>query len=202
MTPIVFVLSLLITYTLPWVSTPAITGFTNGAYDLAEWMSIVPSIRSDSLLLTPLLLRIPLVCIAVYLVLSDTRRSTVWLRLAGLVLIVIALLPPLEYFTSASGDGNYQQSFFLALMALILGAGAAFATNNLSPRTIARLAVVPLAIAVMSGTFGVVRALPLVQSFGIGAQVGIGVALFGVVSVIAALWALRSLAKSPRNETG
>lgn len=186
--PFAFVLLLLVAYSLPWVSAPTIAGFTNGAYDLAEWASIVPSVRADSLLLTPLLLRIPLACIAVYLVLSDTRRSTLWLRIVGLDLLVIALLPPLEYFTSASGDANYQQSFFLALATLILGAVSASLTIALNPRAIARLSVAPLAAAAISGSMGLMRALPTIQAFKVDVQMGIGIGLFVLVSVICALW--------------
>ena len=189
--PIVFILLLLIAYALPWVNAPTIAGFTNGAYDLAEWTSIVPSVRADSLLLTPLLLRIPLACIALYLVLSDTRRSTLWLRIVGLMLLVMALLPPLEYFTSASGDANYQQLFLLALATLVLGAIAAFLTTALDTRTALRISLAPLVVAAISATMGLARALPVMQSFNVNAQVGVGIGLFVLVSAVCALWTFR-----------
>ena len=78
---------LLIAYALPWMMTPTIAGLTNGAYDLAEWTSIHPAVRADPLLLTPLLLRLPLVGIAWLAGMGRLRnvevRTTPWVVRTG-----------------------------------------------------------------------------------------------------------------------
>jgi hypothetical protein len=110
---------MLLAYTLPWVSGGS-TSLSFGAYDLAEWTSLHPSVRGTSpLMLPPLALRLPLVCIGLLIAFSPLPRAP---RALALLVIVGALLPAAEFFTSARDDVNYQQQFGLALVALAGGA--------------------------------------------------------------------------------
>jgi hypothetical protein len=201
--PIIYLALLLLGYALPWVMTPTVAGFTNSAYDLAEWVSIMPLARAESLLLTPLLLRIPLVCIAIVIAFSDESRSTLWLRLLGLFILAIALLPPLEYFTIATGDANYQQSFLLSVAVLIVGGIAAVLVEKLNTRIVIILRVVVLLAALFTGGAGLANALPLLRSFGLDAQVGIGALGFTLVCITGIAWTLTRRAQTAgADETG
>jgi hypothetical protein len=182
--PYLFAALLLIAYALPWAHTPTVGGFTNSAFDLAEWVSIHPSVRAESFLWTPFLLRLPLACIALYIAFCDSRRQTTWLRATAVILLAVALLPPLEYFTIASGDSNYAQMFWLALGTLVIAAIAmsfAWLRNVRIPTVVA---LIPLLIALVAGIAGLTRALPLIQGFAINAQIGAGAVAFAAIVAI------------------
>ncbi len=183
---------LLTGYGLPWVTVPTIGGFTNSAYDLAEWVSIHPAIRSDPFLVTPLLLRLPLVAMAVYIAVSSERRSTIWARLIGVALIGIALLPPWEFFSGAFGDTNYQQSFLLGVSALTLGMAGLYVAGHRNSRLTLAARVGSLILGVAAGAIGLSSALPVLQSLGLGVQPGFGVMMYGAVNVLAIGNAIRT----------
>jgi hypothetical protein len=202
---------LLLAYVLPWQVVPTIGGLTNGAYDLAEWISIHPAVRGEPFLLTALLLRLPLVMIAWWVGASGVRKhvGTAFMpsvharsvnfpgRAILIMLIAIALLPPLEFLTSARSDPNYQQQFMLACLAFIGGmAGIALAARN--GRIIAVIGMVALIIGAAAGIWGLMRALGLMAAFGLDAQVGAGAILFALITAFVALPQLiSSLANRP-----
>ncbi len=170
------ILLLIIAYAaLPWMTHSSVA-LTVNAYDLAEWVSIDPAVRADSLLLTPLLLRLPLVCIAWYIALSG--RS--WLRIGAIGLLAAALLPPLEFLGSASNDPNYRQQFALALLTLMTGLVLFTSTP---PRHRAALSAVILSIGLASGVLGLARALPLLSSFDMHVMPGAGAIAFSLISL-------------------
>jgi hypothetical protein len=197
---IVLALLLLVAYVLPWQVVPTIGGLTNGAYDLAEWISIHPAVRGEPFLLTALLLRLPLVMITWWVGASEVRKNagaafmpSVHARPINFIgrailitLIAIALLPPLEFLTSARSDPNYQQQFALACLAFVGGmAGMMLVTRN--GRIIAVIGMVALIIGAAAGAWGLMRALGLTAAFGLDAQVGAGAILFTLITAFIAL---------------
>jgi hypothetical protein len=191
--PLIYVSLLLVAYALPWMSVPTVSGLTVSAYDLAEWASIHPAVRTDMLLLTPLLLRLPLVCLAIWFATQPIGR---WLRLLIIILLALASLPPLEFFTIARSDANYQQQFVLALMAFVGGAIVLAITTlrkrylqRIPPITIKLLAAAVLLIGVVTAVGGMLRAHMLFQELALDAQIGIGSIVFiGVVVLILGGW--------------
>jgi hypothetical protein len=114
----------LIAYSLPWVMNPSVS-LSLGGYDLAEWSSLHPEVRANSSLLTSLLLRVQPVLLALIVAIRahyPFRSAEWWLRAAFVLIVVIALLPPLEFFSAAGNDINYRQQFILAVITLLGGA--------------------------------------------------------------------------------
>ncbi len=111
----------LLGYIMPWV-TPPPTSLSLGAYDLAEWASLNPSVQQTTpFLWAALALRIPLAALSLLIVIYLTHRNQRFLGFAALILAVIALLPPLEFFTTYRNDANYLQQFILAMCTLVIG---------------------------------------------------------------------------------
>lgn len=111
-------LSLLVTYLLTWAVAPN-HALSLNAYDWAEWLSLHPTERTASpLLLSSLLIRLHLL---IFTVLWTTVLPPRWhsLALLGVLPLILAQLPPLE-FLSALNDPNYQQQAGLALLSLVL----------------------------------------------------------------------------------
>jgi hypothetical protein len=159
---------LLLAYALPWVTHPA-ASLSPGGYDFAEWTSLHPSVRGMSpTLLTTLLLRLPLTCIALIMAFIPGQRL-----IGGIIvlLLVVAQLPPLEFFSSARGDLNYQQQFTLALITLIGGVvGTGRWLNRLHRPMIALLAL----IGAVSAGIGMTQGLALLGAYHLSVQAGIG----------------------------
>lgn len=169
--------AILLGWCLPWLSTPGVSLSFN-AYDLAEWTSLNPVVRSaNPTLLLTLLLRLPLPCLAL---------AVIWLirnpilRLIIVGVIALALLPPLEFFTGAGADPNYQQQFALAIASLILGLLA-----FVKPLQKARLWIVIalLLLGLVGSLVGLLQTLHLMEDFKVPVQVGIG----GVLTLIGLL---------------
>jgi hypothetical protein len=88
-------------------------------YDLAEWASLVPSVRyGENPMLAPGLLRVTPGLIALLIALSATRYRHPLIRLGIIgfcLLIVIGLLPPFDFYRGQSADVNYSQQFRIAI---------------------------------------------------------------------------------------
>lgn len=182
---------LLAAYAAPWLSGGS-AALTYGGYDLAEWVSLHPEVRGGNpALWAALLLRLPLTCIALLLALIPARARAQWsdvLRTAGIILLTIAQLPPLEFFTIAQGDVNYQQQFMLALATFILGIGALFAPLG-KARAILILLVALAGLACSIG--GISEANRLMQSFNIAAAIGYGAIATPALFLMAAVYGFR-----------
>lgn len=107
-------------YFAPWLVVSSGISLSLGAYDLAEWVSLMLPNRP---LTTMLMLRLPAACLAVLVALIGGRRRwsyTWWLALAGVVIAAVALLPPFEFLTQRD-DVNYRQQFLIAIATFIIG---------------------------------------------------------------------------------
>ncbi len=108
----------LLSYCLPWIHNPG-TSLSLNAYDLAEWATLHPSVRTSTPpLITSLLLRLPLLCLALAIVVNSLQSNGIKLML--ICITAVALLPPLEFFGSAFEDINYRQQFILAMITLLV----------------------------------------------------------------------------------
>lgn len=181
---------------LPWVTHPT-AALTSNAYDLAEWASIFPAVRSEPLLLTALLLRLPLVGAAWWVAgwKASSQRTAYILSLQGAVVVVIAvaLLPPFEFLTSGRGDPNYQQQALLAAAALIGGLAILWWRSRAHHDAPLRLlSAGALVIGAGAGLWGTAQALSLWQSVGITASIGAGGIVFAAAALVAAWLTLRA----------
>lgn len=153
-------------YTLPWLVNPA-ASLSPNAYDLAEWASLHPAARVETpMLLTSLLLRLPLVCLAL-LVTFSTRRGVVPALLV--LLVAIALLPP--EIVPLTDNPNSRQQFLLAVMTLV---GGGVGLSEILPRTRHWIAVAVALIGAGASLFGLMQSYALMQGFELPTQVGLG----------------------------
>ncbi|MCL4247479.1 MAG: hypothetical protein KJ065_04975 [Anaerolineae bacterium] len=204
--PILILFVLLAAYALlPWVTHPT-AALTSNAYDLAEWASIFPAVRSDPLLLTALLLRLPLVGVAWWVAgwnaKSNVRAGYGSVRagyippvLQGLIVVVIAiaLLPPFEFLTGGRGDPNYQQQALLAAAAFLGGLAILWWRSRAHHDAPLRILVaVALVIGAGAGLWGIAQALNLWQNVGITASIGAGGIVFAAAALVAAWLTLRA----------
>ena len=169
----------LIGYCLPWVLTPA-SGLSLGAYDLAEWSSLHPVVRQTiPFLWTTLALRIPLAILGILLA-TYVRKISHQIPIAILCLLVaaIALLPPLEFFTTYRDDPNYRQQFILVLLTLIIGIPTVIG----KPKRLQRGALIALSVlGIISSAIGLYQAQSLLQGFDLHTAIGSG----GIITSIA-----------------
>lgn len=175
--PMIFVLLGLAAYCAPWLASSGSSLSLNG-YDLAEWSSLVPGVRYGAQpMVVPGLLRAQFIFMAAIITLLPTRHGT-WLwwacGAAGLA-VVIALLPPFEYFLEESwrGDVNYGQQVTFALLALF-NAAICWVLPRGRQR---RLALIAMAAAgIVTAVAGVTHAVGLAAGYDIPATIGMGVA--------------------------
>jgi hypothetical protein len=167
----------LVAYLLPWVVNTS-AGLTLGAYDLAEWAGHHPDVHASGIGATSLLLRLQpaLLAFVITLAAPSPRGSRGWwvsMLFAGM--IAAALLPPLEYFSSMRGDGNYQQMFGIVIVTLL--GSAAVLTGLFMPIRLPVLLAVVL-IGIITSAVGLMQASDLMRQFNLTVQFGAGAALF------------------------
>ncbi len=183
-------LGLMIGYLLPWITVSNTASLTINAYDLAEWASLHPEVRAQPLLFTSLLLRLPLVLLALLLSLS-ARSALVAMPLLGIV--AAALLPPFAFIAN-TGDPNYGQQFALALAALIGGLAVWFSFVR-RWRGVVLLAII--AAGVLTTLSGFSLAHTLMRGFEVTVQSGGGVWFSLGIYALLALDVLRGELRQP-----
>ena len=130
-----FCILALVGFWMPWLTQPAAALRLNG-FDLAEWVTWLPSVRDGTLPLSRLALLMPAACLAVLLGLAAASarpsaeqrrrgwRGSVPASVEGWGLLALALvcnlfvLPPYEAFTRADYWPDYQSQFWVACAAL------------------------------------------------------------------------------------
>lgn len=168
---------------LPWLGI-GIAALDHNLIDLAEWTSLHPGASAEVLpYLTPLLLRLPPVCLAL-LIGIGLHRGDHTLRIIAVVALTAALLPPFE-FLSALDNANYRQQAALALIALCGG----IIGQTVWPGRLHRPALLILAgLGIGSAATGLARALALRQAYLPETQPGLGIvvtdAAFGLLLLL------------------
>jgi peptidoglycan/LPS O-acetylase OafA/YrhL len=183
-------------YYLPWY-THDTAGFTTNAFDLAEWTSLHPAVRSSSPpMLTSFLLRFSQLMLVAALALianrlDDPRCRWVWRGIA--LLLALRFFPPSDFFSDATGDPNYRQMLLLT----VLGVGGVFVAIWLArapDRWQDALLIITLVCGVLAGWWGLSRADTLFDNFEIDVSTGPGIAglsLAVAAVVLIVLWPYR-----------
>jgi len=164
------ILFAIIAYILPWITHPS-ASLSLGAYDLAEWASLVPALE------TSLLIRLQLVFIVWLVVLQlQSKWFTLswWLLMFALGALAVAQLPPLDFFLSAQADRNYQQQFILTAIALV-GAIAFFIPQIKRFHLI--LTVVIALAGIITSVIGAAQVIRQLERFSISVDLGVGSSL-------------------------
>jgi len=166
----------IIGYNLPWIVSKG-ASLTYGAYDLAEWSSLNPSVRSSSLLLTSLLLRLPPLCLA--LAIGFRAHKFFSINALLIIIITITLLPPLEFFTQFRDDPNHRQQFYIAVATLIGGAlGLSGLLRGRQWLGTAFSSFLGISVSVI----GLIQTYNLMRGFNLPVQIGIG--MFTIVAAL------------------
>jgi hypothetical protein len=184
------VLIALVGYILPWLHSHA-AGLTLGAYDLAEWSSLHPEVRTSApWLLTTLLLRLPLIMLGWITALAAPERRSPgwWLHSTVVVALLVALLPPLE-FLNAPADVNYRQQAILAAMLLAGSLAGLFVLPHGQWRLYAISGF--SFIAVSSAIIGLAQSANLLSQFNLDVEIGLGIILLGGCLTLTAGLAVR-----------
>lgn len=117
-------------YHMVW-QTHMVAAFNSNAFDLAEWVSLHPTVRAESpALFTPMLLRLPLILLAGVIVMASSvlqAEKAKWIWRGVALLAVLRLNPPTDFYPWGGGSANDQQlgrltAFGLAVvLAMIVG---------------------------------------------------------------------------------
>lgn len=192
------VLIALFAYFTPWLVNSG-ASLSADAYDLAEWASLHPAARvSTPLLLTSFLLRLPPVCMVIFVALNIRPSYTSHRRLAVLFVMgtAVGLLPPLEFFSQASADLNYRQQFALASIAFLGGLiGLTWRSGNANRWLAAGVGIT----GAVASAAGLIQSYNLAQEFSLATQVGIGGLLLIALFLALALIRLRMAARHRLN---
>lgn len=190
---LVSLLLALVCYYLPWYAHDT-AGFTMHGYDLAEWASLHPAVRSSNPeLLTSLFLRAPqwILIPALALVancLDDTRWR--WIVRVGALALALRFVPPKEFFTDTPDDLNYRQ---MALLLALSGLSVLFAalTFRVSVRVQYGVLLALLVAGVVMGWWGLSRTGELLDNFEIDVRIGVGIVgytLFAAIAGLVTVW--------------
>ncbi|MBI5959198.1 MAG: hypothetical protein HY866_10715 [Chloroflexi bacterium] len=177
----------LMCYYLPWF-THSTAGFTTNGFDLAEWTSLHPAVRSSSpAMLTSFLLRVPQWAMIAALALIANRFGDArvrWVLRGMAALLALRFFPPIDYFSNARNDPNYRQMmqlFVLSVIAVVTAIGL----YRLPGRGQAGVLVAVLLAGIGSGWTGLSRASVLLDNFEIAVKIGPGfVGFIGLSAVL------------------
>ena len=169
---------------MPW-HNHAVAAFRLNAFDLAEWASLHPTVRTENpTLWSSMLLRLPLLGLGWSMALSanhlrDPRWQWIWRGIA--ILVILRLNPPLEFY-KGTGGANEQQLGYLMLAGL-LGVGLVSVGKKwLNPIYLPALLIIWLMIGYTSWE-GLRRATNVVKSLAIEVDYGGGFYLLMVLVV-------------------
>jgi hypothetical protein len=164
----------LASYFLPFWEIQAASLSLNG-YDLAEWTAIHPFVQNMSpALLTAFFIRILAVGLVGLLLVELRRMRLRWIYLAVSLVSGIALMPPLEFFSQATGDANYRQQFAIAL-SMWIGSLLLYAlTPAIGIARIQRGIAASAGVVLVGGllqVYSVIEAMQLQMKLGLGPMI-------------------------------
>lgn len=170
---------------LPWAATSS-AALQPNAYDLAEWLTLLPAIRNNTPLMLPvLLIRTALLFVGILLLLL---RSTLPQRTGQLIVwgcvfgIFVALIPSIDFFRGQYTDPNYAQQFYL-WFAFTIAVTAIVALGNhrwLHNQILWGLMAIGGSIAALSGYVWGMQVLGLYE---VGFRVGVGIVIYCVALI-------------------
>lgn len=178
-----------IAYHMPWHLHPT-AAFSNNAFDLAEFTSLHPNVRNESLY-TSLLLRAPLLFMAFIITLSaacleDERWQ--WLWRGAAILIVLRLNPPVEFYPYGGGSINDQQMGQLMIAGLVM-IGIVTTTGRWLKRIYHPLLLIATGIMLYTAYQGMHRATELLENgLVIPVDTGGGAILFAAAGLTAHIY--------------
>ncbi|MCD4684901.1 MAG: hypothetical protein K8S97_03070 [Anaerolineae bacterium] len=202
---LVSLLLALVCYYLPWYAHDT-AGFTMHGFDLAEWTSLHPAVRSrNPELLTSFLLRAPQWILVAALALTANRLDDArwrWIVRAGALALALRFVPPKEFFTDTPDDPNYRQ---MTLLLVLSGLSVLLAMLMFRlPERVQHGVLITLLIAgVVMGWWGLSRTGELLDNFEIDVRIGVGIVGYTLCATLAGLIAMwpRDMRMWPRRQS-
>ena len=184
-------------YSLPWLISPGVS-LQPGAFDLAEWLTLLPAVRANMPLLLPaLLLRVALLSLGWFAALSikhSTGTRAIWGHIALTAGVFLALVPPAGFFRGQFNDINYQQQFALWLVYSLSSGWVILRPARWAMHGFV-LVIVAMAGAVC-GAVGLVWGFNLMARYEYAFTLGVGGAAYTALMGGMALWQLTGGFKS------
>ncbi len=175
-------------YHMPWQVHEAAV-FSNNALDLAEGISLHPDVQAESpKLYTSMLLRLPLVFLAVLTILTAGRLSSEawrWLWRGVAVLMVLRLNPPVEFYPWGGGSENDQQLGMMMVVGLAI-LGGLMLTGRWMVRVYHPLMLLLVAIMLLVAFGGYQRATDILDRIMLETTMGGGFVLFIAAGIVMA----------------
>lgn len=152
-----FLVIALISAFFPWLDHP-VAALSFNAYDLAEWVSLIPDVRNGSPpMIAPLLVRLTFAGLALCFALQAIRARRTPSRLFATLLTgfsLVWLVPPIEFFrniTRTQDTNHWQQAALLGITVLLIAA-LVILRRRLTLRIAAVLLIgLPLITAISAG---------------------------------------------------
>jgi len=175
----------------PWTTT-GVTAFSVNLYDLAEWSSLNPAVRSGPFpLLATFCLRATVGLLAFRLTLqaaSSPGRTFRWTIRALALLIAIGLLPPMDFFRGAFDDPNYRQQFIVAVVSgiAILAAWrvSRVSKESAKSRVFPTICMIANGLALVLSVVGLIIALQALGLLGLHVGLGFGAMLTLIATLL------------------
>jgi len=185
--------TLLIAYTLPWLLHPS-AALTLNAYDLAEWSALLASSqnRPDALTVA-LLLRLPLTIIVALAILTlpDLPKNLRWLGYFFGGALVLSQLPPPDAIFSAFSNPNNSQQLALAVSSVFILAVPSYRLPSrirLAMTVFLTLAAAVLAVVGLAEAQRYFSTFSIAPTAGAGAMSTIALLALGSLSIAATHW--------------
>jgi hypothetical protein len=187
------IIFLILLYMLPWLTNPGV-GLSVNAYDLAEWTTLHPrSANQPPPMETAILLRVPLLILAwmsaQVLIIGSPRQIRWWLGVGFTGVLCVALMPPIEFFTSEPDNANFQQQFMLFLASI---AGLFLSISGIIRRFRYSIALLLSLSAAGIGFWGMMRARDLMIGFSLPVDVAPAAIIFPLLCIVFGLWQKKS----------
>ncbi|MBL1136886.1 MAG: hypothetical protein HND46_16390 [Chloroflexi bacterium] len=191
-----------ITYHMVW-QTHKVAAFNSNAFDLAEWVSLHPTVRAESpALFTPLLLRLPIILLAGMVAVASSvlqAEKAKWLWRGVALLVVLRLNPPTDFYPWGGGSPNDQQLGRLSglglAVVLMLIIGGRWLQYFWKPATL-----ILLIASLITALEGYNRAQKVLDSIQIETGIGGGLVLYVAFLLFAGVAILASWLQSRRNK--
>ena len=173
----------LLAFLLPWISHSS-AGLTLNAYDLANWSTRhADEFRGLLVMSTSFIIRGQLLILTAIVV-----RITLKIRWLFCLILIIALLPPLDGFLREPGNPNYRQLALLALATALVS----IIGSRINKRLINEWHIVLPIIGLASCLYATIRVSNLFNSMKLDHLTGLGLKILLITYLLLLITAIMS----------
>jgi len=172
-----------------WIPAEA-ASLRQNAFDLAEWATFLPEVRSGALNTIPDILRLSVALITIATAGRSRDIGNVWVRWAVRFVCILRgllLLPPYPFVLQLWNSESYGLRFVIAGIALI-GVGASIFADRVPERILRASSIILFLAAIGMALYAFVALRgPFAIHFGLGINPGWGIIIFLVGVILSVL---------------